>query len=258
MLRAQRHYQRAQGDFYAAAISYFTVFAMFPLLMMVFAVGGFLLASRPDLLAEIDARVKAAVPGDFSEQLLALVDSAIDSRASVGIIGLGTALYVGLLWIQRLREALSRMWQQSGAATGFLATKLSDLRALLSVFVAGALTVGLTTLADPALRLAGSLRVLSLAGSLLVSWALFTWVIARLPRRPVPVRAAARAGLAAAAGFEIFKQVASIYLRIVVHGPAGAVFGPVLGLLVFVYLTARMVLFATAWAASASGPEPAG
>ena len=41
----------------------------------------------------------------------------------------------------------------------------------------------------------------------------------------------------------------SIYLQTVLHGPAGAVFGPVLGLMVFAYMTARLVLFATAWAA---------
>ena len=45
--------------------------------------------------------------------------------------------------------------------------------------------------------------------------------------------------------------MASIYLRSVVTGPAGATFGPVLGLMVFAYITARLVLFATAWAATA-------
>ncbi len=54
----------------------------------------------------------------------------------------------------------------------------------------------------------------------------------------------------AAVAFEIFKQVGSIYLRSVVTGPAGATFGPVLGLMVFAYITARLMLFATAWAAT--------
>ena len=62
LVAVQRHYERAEGDIYAAAITYFTIFALFPLLMMAFAVVGFVLASRPSLLAEIDSRVKAAVP----------------------------------------------------------------------------------------------------------------------------------------------------------------------------------------------------
>jgi membrane protein len=38
----------------------------------------------------------------------------------------------------------------------------------------------------------------------------------------------------------------------VLHGPAGATFGPVLGLMVFAYITARLILFATAWAATST------
>jgi membrane protein len=75
-----------------------------------------------------------------------------------------------------------------------------------------------------------------------------------LPHDPVPLRRCAGAGLLAAIGFELFKQVGSIYLQTVLHGPAGAVFGPVLGLMVFAYMTARLVLFATAWAAEGSAP----
>ena len=246
-VRAQQRYDKAQGDFYAAGITYFTIFALFPLLRVGFAVVGFVLAGRPQLLAEIDAKVKSAVPGDFGEQIIALMDSAIDSRTSVGVIGLGAAIYVGLLWMQRLREALTQMWGQLSPATSFVKTKLSDLRALAAAFVASLLTIGLTALAIPAL----------IIPSVLVSWLLFTTMIARLPREPVSFARAARAGLLAAVGFEIFKQVASIYLRLVLHGPAGTVFGPVLGVMVFAYMTARLVLFATAWAATAvSGPAP--
>jgi membrane protein len=75
-------------------------------------------------------------------------------------------------------------------------------------------------------------------------------MIARLPRESVSFRSSVRAGLMAAVAFELFKLVGSIYLRAVVHGPAGATFGPVLGLMVFAYITARLVLFATAWAAT--------
>jgi membrane protein len=248
-VRAQQRYDQSQGDFYAAGITYFTVFAMFPVLMVGFAVVGFVLASRPDLLAEIDSWVKAAVPGEFGEQIISLMDAAIDSRTSVGVIGLATALYVGLLWMQRLRAALSQMWGQRFPPPGFLNTKVSDVIALVAAFLASLLTIGFGVLATSALRLAGSVRLGSLVVSILVAWLLFTVMIARLPHDPVPLRRCAGAGLLAAIGFEGFKQVGSIYLQAVLHSPAGAVFGPVLGLMVFAYMTARLVLFATAWAA---------
>lgn len=250
VVRAYRRYDAARGDFYAAAITYFSVFALFPLLMVGFAVVGFVLAGRPDLLAALDSRVKSAVSGDFAGQVLSLMDAAIASRASVGVIGLATALWAGLSWMSNLREALSAMWGITDDSAGWLSRKGSDLLALVSAFVAILLTLGLTALADPSVPgLPTLLRPLSLLASVLVAWLMFTWMIARLPRTPVDMRSAARAGLLAAVGFEVFKQLGSLYLRLVMHGPAGVTFGPVLGLMVFAYVTARLILFAAAWAA---------
>ena len=160
------------------------------------------------------------------------------------------------------------MWAtQRDDPPGFVRTKISDLLALLSAFVAIVLTIALTALGrksvmttvlgwfaihDDFPMLGFFLRAISLLVSLLVSWLLFTWMIARLPRESVSFRSSVRAGLLAAVGFEIFKQVASLYLSSVLHGPAGATFGPVLGLMVFAYVTARLVLFATAWAATSA------
>jgi membrane protein len=193
------------------------------------------------------------------------MDSAIDSRTSVGIIGLATAAWAGLGWMANLREALSQMWGlQRGEPLGFVRAKLSDLAALFSAFVAIVITVGLTALGNGSVTrkvlewfgvpdffaLGVLLRIASLVASLAISWLLFTWIIARLPRESVSFRSAARAGLLAAVAFEVFKLVASVYLASVLQGPAGATFGPVLGLMVFAYITARLILFATAWAAT--------
>ncbi len=265
-MRAQERYQDSKGDFYAAGITYFTIFALFPLLMVAFSIAGFVLASQPDLLAEVTDKIKSTVSGDLGNQLVELMDSAIESRTSVGIIGLATAAWAGLGWMANLREALSQMWGLLRQDTrGFVRTKLSDLLAIAGLFAAIIVTVVLSALGNSGLMkqvvewlglqdLPGMsivLRVASIVISILVSWLLFTWMIARLPRESVTFRSAARAGLMVAVAFEVFKLVASIYLKSVVTGPAGATFGPVLGLMVFAYITARMILFATAWAATA-------
>ena len=49
------------------------------------------------------------------------------------------------------------------------------------------------------------------------------------------------------------KQGMAIYLATVTTSPSGAVFGSLLGLLLFTYLVARFVLFVTAWAATVEG-----
>src|ERR1700716_981490 len=148
VMRAQQRYQDSKGDFYAAGITYFTIFALFPLLMVGFAAAGFVLARNPQLLADITAQIKSKVSGDFGEQLVGLMDSAIASRTSVGIIGLATAAWAGLGWMANLREALSAMWVQRSEAGNFVMTKLSDLVALLSTFVAMTLTIVLTALGN--------------------------------------------------------------------------------------------------------------
>jgi membrane protein len=267
VMRAQERYQDSKGDFYAAGITYFTVFAIFPMLMVGFAIAGFILANQPDLLTQIEDKIKSTVSGDFAQQLVQLMESAIDSRTSVGIIGLATAAWAGLGWMANLREALSQMWGlMRQEPPGFVRTKLSDLLAILGLFTALVVTIAMTALGSsdlmkhvlewlglqdvPGVDLA--LRAASLVVSILISWLLFIWIIARLPRESVTFRSAMRAALLAAVAFEIFKQVGSIYLRSVVTGPAGATFGPVLGLMVFAYITARLILFSTAWAATST------
>ncbi|HUO38647.1 MAG TPA: inner membrane protein YhjD [Mycobacterium sp.] len=266
VMRANERYNERQGNFLAAGITYFTVFALFPLLMVAFSIVGFVLARQPHVIADIQTRIKETVIGGAGQQLVQLMDAAIASRASLGIIGLATALWSGLGWMSSLRQALTQMWSQPKQSSNFIRTKASDVIALVWAFVAIMLTTALTALGDPSLMarvlgwmgfhhipgLNGLLRATSMLVSVAISWLLFTWTIARLPRHPLGLPSAMRAGLLAAIGFEIFKQVASVFLRRVVHGPAGAAFGPVLGLMVFAYITARLLLFATAWAATSA------
>src|ERR1700738_3421132 len=213
VMRAQERYQDSKGDFFAAGITYFTIFALFPLLMVGFAAGGFVLSRNPALLANIEAQIKSNVSGDFGVQLIKLMDSAIASRTSVGIIGLGTAAWAGLGWMANLRAALSQMWGQSrNDPPKFVRAKLSDLAAMVGLFVAIAVTIGLTVLGNadlmkhvlewlglqdaPGVSLV--LRAVSLLVSVLIAWLLFTWIIARLPRESVRFESSVRAGSIAA------------------------------------------------------------
>ena len=280
VMRAWTRYQDANGDFFAAGITYFTVFALFPLVMVGFSVAAFVLKRQQHLLAQMEDHIKHSVSGDLGPQLINLMESAIRQGTSVGIVGLAVAAWAGLGWMANLRQALSAMWEQKPTQRNFVVKKLSDLAALLSAFVAILITVCLTALGSGGLLkrvlsavglgdlpgLASVLRLASIVVSLVISWLLFTWIISRLPRHSVSFSSSVRAGLLAAVGFEIFKQVGSIYLQKITHGPAGAVFGSVLGLMVFAYITARLILFATAWAATSveslaaadvAPPEPA-
>lgn len=280
VLRAAKQYQDNHGDYYAAGITYFSVLSLFPVLMIGFAAAGFVLAGNPQLLTDIQDQIAENVPGSMGEQISDLVEAAVASRGTVGVIGLAGALYAGLGWMANLREALTAQWNMKAPKGSFLGTKLSDLFAMLGLFAALTVSFALTALSEGNvartilewLKLDGVpgmgvlLRLVSILVALTATWALYTWVIARLPRMPVTLRSAARAGLIAAVFFEVFKQISTVYLKGVTSGPAGAVFGPIIGLLVFAFFVSRFVLFATAWAATTTEnmeklpvppPEPA-
>ncbi|MGW0894907.1 inner membrane protein YhjD [Saccharopolyspora sp. NPDC002578] len=269
LIRAAARYQGQYGDYYAAAITYFSVLALVPLLMISFAVAGFVLGGNPDLLDELRRSITEAVPDpQMSGMLNQVVGQAIEQAGAVGIIGLLVALYSGLGWMTNLREALTAQWSQDQQAPPMLKRLGSDLLSLLGLGLAMALSFGLSALGGGAGRalfgLLGIgntvparivLSVLTILLSLLAGWLVFTWVLARLPRTPVTLRSAMWGGLFAAVGFEVLKQVGVIYLGSVTGSPAAAAFGPILGLLVFAYLTSRFILFVTAWTASAAENE---
>jgi len=230
-----------------------------------FSIAGFVLADDPDLLGEAKNNITEAAPVEMGEQLNDLIDQAINSRTTVGVIGLLGALYSGLGWMANLREALTAQWEQVHEKASFIKTKLGDLAAMIGLALALVVSLALSAVGDGdllerILRPVGRgdapgigilLQVASLVLAVIASWAVFTWVIARLPREPVSVRSAVRAGLMSAIIFEIFKRIAAFYLKSILSSPAGVAFGAVLGLMVFFFFTFRIILFATAWAATA-------
>jgi membrane protein len=264
LVRSGLTYARNNGDNYAAAITYFSVLSLFPLLMIAFAGAAFVLAYNQQLLSELEEQVRAAAPPDLATTLNALIDEAIASRHSVGVIGLLVALYAGLGWMSNLREALTAQWGQRHEPSGFLRTKLFDLLALFGLELALLVSFGLTSagtefagvLLDLAsltdlFRIRLVLSVLAIALSLVGTWLVFLWVLTRLPRKPVPLSSAMPAALLGTIGFELLKQVFASYLDFVLGSPTGRIFGPIIGLMVFVYLVSRFMIFVTAWAATA-------
>jgi membrane protein len=264
LIRAGTGYVDRNGDHYAAAITYFSVLSLFPLIMILFAVAGFVLAGDTALLQQIQNSITKAAPAGLGDTLNDVITEAIDKRGTVGIIGLVAAVYSGLGWMSNLRDALSAMWDHDVPERPFLRRMASDLLSLLSMGLALAISFGLTAtgsgLSTYLLRLVGLddqgwavflLRVGTILLGVAANWLVFLWVLTRLPRQRVRARSAMRGAVFAAVGFEILKQVATIYLGIVATSPTGALFGPIIGLLLFANLVSRVLLFTTAWTATA-------
>ncbi|MBA0128115.1 inner membrane protein YhjD [Haloechinothrix sp. YIM 98757] len=265
LVRAKEAFGDRYGTHYAAAITYFSVLSLVPILMVGFAIAGYILAADPTLLADLQSRLQRAAPVGLRETVGEVVETAVDSRATVGVLGLATALYSGIGWMRNLRDALTAQWGQERKKRPLLKGTARDLLALLglgfALIVSFALTTAGSTAANSLLTLIGleddlpariGLTTLMTVLSLAANWLVFLWVIARLPRERVTLRSAVKGALIAAVGFEVLKQIASLFIASVMSSPTGALFGPIIGLLVFANLVSRFLLFVTAWTATAT------
>ncbi|HEY0498660.1 MAG TPA: inner membrane protein YhjD [Kutzneria sp.] len=264
LVRAGARYTERYGDHYAAAITYYSVLSLIPLLMLGFSVAGFVLAGNMDLLNQIRSGIATAVPGALGDQVNTIVGKLIESRSTVGIFGLLAALYSGLGWMTSLRDAVTAQWTRERPQLPFLITAVKDLLTLVGLGLALVISFGITAAGSAlgglvlewlGLRQTGWAELLlSLAAivlGLVANWLVFLWVLTSLPRFHVGWRSAVRGAIAGAVGFEVLKQVGNIYLQSIKDSPSGSVFGTLLGLLVFINLVSRFLVFITAWTATA-------
>jgi membrane protein len=264
VFRANEAFGERYGNHYAAAITYFSVLSLFPLLMVGFSIVGFVLANNTAAIHQLRESILSSAPQGLGGLFTTLVDSALAARGGTGIIGLVLALYSGIGWMTNLRDALTAQWGQEKKKLPLVSTTVKDLASLLGLGVALIVSFGLTAVGGGVgrwlLRLVGLddqgwavflLTVATVVLSLLANMLVFLWVLSRLPREKVTVRSAVKGAVIAAIGFEILKQVATLYLTSVTSSPSGAIFGPIIGLLVFANLVSRFLLFVTAWTATA-------
>jgi membrane protein len=264
-------YVNNHGYHFAASITYFSVLSLIPLLMVLLAAAGFVLGGNPMLLGQLHNAIHGVVPGALWHLSDTLVDNVIDHRVKLGILGLIVGLYSGWNWMNALRDALTGMWEQRKPELPLLTMIARDLLALGSLVVAIAVSFALTesgaALGGWLLRLLGwsqfgwanvGLQVASVVLALIADWLVFCWVLAKLPREPVPMGFAVRGAAGAALAFEILKRVANLYLNALGRSPTGVTLGSIAGLLVFVYLVSRVLILAAAWTATAQPkPQPA-
>jgi membrane protein len=234
--------------------------------MVAFASVALVLRSSPDLLAQLKTQIGKASPAGLNQTLSSVIDQAITSATTVGVIGMVFALVAGLGWMTNFRDALSVQWgHDQPPPAPYLRRLGADLASLIGLGLAMALSYGLTAVASGGLAgqilgylglgdagwAAWLLELLALVLGLVSNWLVLLWVFARLPREPVTWRSAIMAAIAAAVGLEVIKRVMVIYLAAVTQTPAGLAFGPILGLLIFIFTVSQFLLFLTAWAATA-------
>ncbi len=156
MIRAAERFNDRMGNQFGAAITYFSFLSMIPILMVSFAAAGFILASHPTLLQDIFSKILLNVSDPtLASTLKNTINTAVQQRTTVGLVGLGIALYSGINWMGNLREAIraqSRdVWERTPQDQEKIWVKyLRDFVSLIGLLIALIVTLSITSIAGSA------------------------------------------------------------------------------------------------------------
>ena len=265
--RAGESFGRARAAQAAAAMAYYAVFSLFPLLLVLVAAGGFFVADEQARQEALDF-VATAIPisRGFIERN---VERVLELRGTMGIAGLVALLWSATGAFTVLAHNVNRAWPDA-EPRGFLESRLVGL-AMVSVLL---LLLSLSLLSSTALSLLPRLQVplwgeVSIYGtalwrvlSKLIPWlftfllflALYLWV----PNVEVEWRAALWGAVAAAIAWEVVKNGFVWYLGsgLIQYELIYGSLGTVVALMFWIYLSGWIALFGAHLSAAISqGPS---
>lgn len=239
-----------------AAIAYYTVFSIAPLLLIVMAVAGFIWGSDA-VQGELSKQLAGLMGPEAATGVQALVESA--RQPAQGLIASGVSaalLLVGATTVfAELQNALDRIWQVADRkpASGWwawLRTRLLSLGFVLGLgfllAVSLVLSAGLAALGSWAqsrlLAWQAWLQFANSAVSLGVAALLFAMIFKLMPRARVAWTDVWVGAVVTAVLFEVGKQLISLYIGKSSVTSSFAAAGSLVVLLIWVYYSAQIFL----------------
>lgn len=215
----------------SSSIALATFVSLFPLLLVIIALVGFVSSSNSDFAVELVEEL--GLTGPAADIVTDALDTAEGSRRAASIIGLIGLLWSGLGVVGSLQTAMNAVWQVKGRG---LADRAVALRWLAG---AGVLFL-LTAVLGPVLRLApGPVKPLTILLGLVLTTVLFLWTYTTLGNAHVGWRTHLPGALLVAVGFEILKAIGAVWVPRMVssssalYGSIGVVFATLAWLLVY-------------------------
>jgi YihY family inner membrane protein len=231
-----------QGGYLAALIAYYAFVSVFPLLLLLSTVLGWVLVGHPELRDQVLHSALREFP---------VIGSQLDEpkQLSGGVAGvlIGTfgALYGGLGVGQALQNALNTVWSvpRHQRPDPFIARG----RSLLLLVTVGAALLGTTVLSaisGGAGFFGVGVRVMVLTASAAVNGAAFVAAFRIGTDRKLTVGQVAPGAVTAAVGWQLLQSFGAVYVGHVVTSASATngVFALVLGMLAFLYVTAVLVV----------------
>ncbi|MFF9452626.1 YihY/virulence factor BrkB family protein [Streptomyces flaveolus] len=261
--RSYERLDRVKWTRLAAAMTFTSFVALFPLLSLAAAVAAATLSKeQQDTLQD---KIAEQVPG-ISDQLN--IQGLVDNAGTVGLIAGLLLLFTGIGWVDATRGCLRAVWEVPDEEENPLLHRAKDAGVLVGLGGALLVTVGISTVAS---ALVGwIIRQLGIAeggfGSVLLYMAAFVvavladfllllYVLTLLPGVQPSRRRLLVAALIGAVGFELLKLLLSGYMQGVATKSMYGAFGVPVALLLWINFTSKLVLFCAAWTATGSKAE---
>jgi len=244
-----------QGGIYAAAIAYYALFSLIPLLFALITVVSIVLRDV-DAQARVLTFLYTQLPASsqIRDTLAHLVASLATRQGGVaGIVSLVLAAWSASQAVGALRQGLNAFFGLGSPRFALLVR----LRDTLLVMMSGVLLV-LSTIATAGLVLLRHLAqwlgigplipIFSALAALVLSFLLFLAVFRMIPSQPPPLLHAWPGALLSAVGFELLKLGFGFYISRIQHVEAvSGALGSAVIFLVFGYLSATLVLLGAAF-----------
>lgn len=243
-----KSFSAGDGGSYAAALTYYIFFSLFPLLLVTAATVGWITGDNAALQERLLEAGEGAVPL-LSEVLSADSLASIQEQANgLAVTGFLLALYAGSGAIVALEHALNKA---DGVAQGpgWVQRRVRSLRFLGVFALALVASFGLAGLAEIAPRAFGPVGALAgwtlgRLGGLAVGILLFASAYKVLPVRGKSWKEVLPGAVVAAVAFEILKEVGGWYMEREAQGREATfgTFAVAAGLLVACYLISQVIL----------------
>lgn len=238
-----------------AALAYYSLFSLFPLLLLFVSVLGYLLAFGVPILVDARTYVLDSAGNTFPqarELLERSIDSALKARGATGLVGLLTLLWSASNVFTQLYQALNQIWGSCPAPTirAAVRTKLTAIAVVLGIGFLLMLSMVFNAALGVALRYAEalpawhqvwqSLGPLSSAG---MATLIFGLLYHYLPNTEVRWRHVWPGALLAGAAWELLRQAFTIYATRTNYAAVYGAVGSTIALLSWIYLSAQVLLF---------------
>ncbi|MGC9380466.1 YihY/virulence factor BrkB family protein [Streptomyces sp. MH13] len=263
--RSYERLDRVKWTRLAAAMTFTSFVALFPLLSLAAAVAAATLSE--DQQGRLQDTIAEQIPG-ISDQLD--IQGLIDNAGTVGLISGALLLFTGVGWVDATRGCLRAVWELPDEEENPVLHRAKDAGVLVGLGGALLVTVGISTVASSLvgwiirqLGLGGGfggvlLYVAAFAVAVLADFLLLLYVLTLLPGVQPERRRLMRAALIGAIGFELLKLLLSGYVQGVAAKSMYGAFGVPVALLLWINFTSKLVLFCASWTATGSKEEDVG